>query len=85
MSVSVPRGPRRSCCPLWAFVRWWKRGGYIALRASIPAPWKPHFLWSADGRYWWGYVPNKPMRGMRAIYGSLWFAGHVKREKMGRR
>ena len=82
MRKHPPDGPRYGCCPVWAFARWWKKGGYIAIRQSIPAPWKPHFTHSTNGRYWWGYIPKKQRTGLVAVLDSLYFEGYIKRETM---
>lgn len=73
-------GPRRCNCLVWAVNRWLRKGGYLAIRQSRPAPWKPHFVWSAECSFWWGYVPIRPRRGFAAIFDSLFFAGRVELE-----
>ena len=80
--MRVPNGPRYCCCPVWAFARWWRKGGYIAVRQSIPVPWKPHFVHSTNGKHWWGYIPVKQRQGLASVLDSLWFEGYVKLETM---
>lgn len=70
------RSPRRSNCLVWALAAWAKWGGYLLVRRSHWGPW-PHFLWSADLREFWSYVPLHPRR--RAMpWHIVWFRGEVR-------
>ena len=62
-----------------------RRGGYLSARQSLPAPWKPHLMYSTNGEYFWGYVPNKPRKGWASVLNSIWFEGHIKLERKKRR
>lgn len=73
--------PTRCNCLIWALCRFARKGGYVAMRRSRFSRWKPHFVWSADARHWWGYVPLRPRHGGAAFSHGLWFRGHVVREE----
>jgi hypothetical protein len=48
------------------------------MRRSRHKRYFPHFVWSPDGRLWWGYSPSRPDL-VRDVLG-LWFRGSVKLE-----
>ena len=81
----VCNGPKRSNCLIWALSRWIARGGYIGARQSLHIRGVPHFLWSSNRKFWWGYAPLNPKTGWRAIVHALCFRGTVELEIVTRR
>lgn len=72
------RSPPRSNCLVWAFWRFWTRGGYVVMRRSETSPLVPHFLWSRHLKHFWSY---SPIRRHRVPWNALWFRGRVRRGK----
>jgi hypothetical protein len=48
-----------SNCIIWAFCRFFTRGGYVLCRKSHYG-WWPHFLWSPDLKTFYDYQPEVP-------------------------
>jgi hypothetical protein len=48
-----------SNCLIWAFRRFFIRGGYVIFRKSHYG-WWPHFLWSPDLKTFYDYQPKAP-------------------------
>lgn len=71
-----------SNCLIWACYRWWTKGGYIAARRSRHFALIPHFMWSRNMRFWWGYVPKHPKRGMWCLSHAILFSGKIELEKV---
>lgn len=65
----------RANCLVWAVQDYRRNGGIIAARRSKYTRLIPHFMWSDDGKNWWGFTPTDPKRGWLAILCCWWFNG----------
>jgi hypothetical protein len=49
-----------SNCLIWALRKEATCGGFIKSRKSEHGWWR-HWIWSPDGKEWWGFSPVKPL------------------------
>lgn len=70
-------------CWIWALLQWATLGGKLRFRFA-GAGWVPRLLWSRDGKVWWRFVPDRPVRysqlpWWRKIlpYHVLWYGGRA--------
>lgn len=66
-------------CFMFAVRKWWREGGYIAIRKSRHLP-ILHFIWvkSLDGCEIQHYVPVEPRKGLRGLCHKMHFEGKIK-------
>lgn len=71
----APRPAFRSNCLVYVLRQWWRHGGYVVCYRSHFG-WWPHFLWSADLKQFYEFMPTAPKR--RRVFPPLWFLGNIR-------
>lgn len=71
-------------CWLYAFPRWWRKGGYLVVCWSPRNRYIPHAMWtdSLQGVTVHEFIPDRPRTGLVGLLFAIVFRGRVRVRRM---